>query len=353
MWIRVPLCRTLQGLALLALAGLCLPTVASAEVTCVARGVALSNPPPLVSTAVVRGSELLLAGGSSGLRRISLTSGDDIAQVPLDEPVPLYIASGPRGVAVSGINHRWSFLDESLNTTRELSHLKMDPLGSCLLLDDRIIVYGFARAEMTQTNAAWLFVQRFGGPPLPLAEYEHADQIAVRLARFHVRQITQGGVDDLAGGGWVAVDPLDYTVRVYDEHDRMVRGFAGRNPHFKKPDIAAYPHDRWGPEDRRPYFAWLQAQTQVKRPVALGRNLIGIVVGIPSNDQQQRHELDVYRVDGSIVAVGVPIPGLDARRLIVADAEPGRLVALTQATSWPFGAQATVWEIEITGLPQE
>jgi len=330
--------------------------VMSGELAFRVRGVELTNPPPLISTAVVKGSEMLLAGGSSGLRRIDMKDGRDLAQVSLEvsgaaEPTPMYLASGPGGVAVSGVNQRWYFLDDSYRVTRTLSNRMMGPLGSCLLLGDRIIVYGAARAERTGSGLAWLFVQYQSGAPLPLAEYDQVDDIRVHIGQFHIRQITQGGVARLPKGGWVAVDPLDYSIRVFDQYDRMVRGFEGRSSHFRKPDIAAYPDGRWNPGERTAYYAWLQAQTQVKRPVALGGDLIGVVVGVPSTDGLQRHELDVYRLDGSVVAVGVPIPELEVGRLIVADAEPGRLVVLTQETSWPFGAPTMVWEVEISGLP--
>lgn len=316
---------------------------------------ALVKPPPLVTTAVATGDELLLAGGSSGLRRIDIRTGRDVGQVPVrgvgpEERVPMYLASGTAGVAVSGVNHRWYFLDGAARVTGSLPHPMADPLGSCLLLHDRIVVYGFAREEKTGGPHAWLFVHYRNGDIVPLAEYDQAQGVARRLAEFHLRQITQGGVCALPGGGWVAVDPLDYTVRVFDARDRQVMGFAGRNAEFRSPDIAAYPHGAWGPDDRTAYFAWLQAQCQVKRPVALGEDLFAIVVGIPAQGGRQRHELDVYRKDGTTVATSVPIGGLEVGRLVVADSEPGRLVVLTQERSWPFGAPARVWEVDVSGI---
>lgn len=343
------------GLVLGAFALMLAAPAAAGEIACRARGVALANPPPLVTTGLVSGAELLLAGASSGLRRVDLRTGRDLAVVPLrgfgrEEPVPMYLASGPDGAAVSGVNHRWYFLDQSFKVTGSLSHFMLDPLGSCLLYDDRIIVYGFAREEKTGTAHAWLFVHFREGGLLPLAEYDPAAPMTRHLGEFHIRQITQGGICRLPDGGWVAVDPLDYTIRVFDSRDRQVTGFQGRNRHFRKPDIAAYPDGEWDPGDRAAYFNWLQAQCQVKKPVALGGDLIGILVGIPSAGGRQRHELDVYRTNGTPVATSVPIAGLDVGRLVVADAEPGRLVVLTQERSWPFGAPARVWEVEISGL---
>ncbi len=348
--------RAAQVAGVLGLALLGAASGSAGEVTCRAAGVPLAGPPPLISTAVVRGSELLVAGGSSGLRRVDLASGRDLATISLrghgpEEPVPMYLASGPGGIAVSGVNHHWYILDPSLNVTKTLSNAMLGPLGSCLLFDDRFVVYGFAREEKTGAGHAWLFVQYRDGGLVPLAEYEPITNMARHLGQFHIRQITQGGVCLMPGGGWVAVDPLDYTVRVFDRRDRQVGGFQSQNPHFKAPDVAAYPDGRWDPGDRTAYFAWLQAQCQVKRPVALGGDLIGVVVGIPIGSGRQRHELDVYRTDGTVVATAVPIPGLEVGRLIVADAEPGRLVVLTQERSWPFSAPATVWQVEVSGLP--
>lgn len=339
------------GLAIVASA---LPAVSGAPV-CRVRSVALENPPPLVTTAVASGEELLLAGGANGLQRVDLQTGRQLAMVPVrgagfDEGVPMYLASGTSGVAISGANHRWCFLDASYRIAETLSHAMVDPLGSCLLFDDRIVVYGFAREEKTGGPHAWLFVQYRNGGVLPLAEYDRRAPLKRHLGEFHLRQITQGGVCRRPGGGWVAVDPLDYTVRVFDLRDRQVGGFTGQNRNFRRPDVGAYPDGAWSPGDRSAYFGWLQAQCQVKRPVALSEDIIGIVVGIPMAQGRQRHELDVYHVDGTPLATSVPIPGLEVGRLVVVDAEPGRLVLVTQERSWPFGAPARVWEVDVSGL---
>ena len=227
------------------------------------------------------------------------------------------------------------------------------PLGNTLRFNDRMIVYGFAREEKTLTNHAWLFVHRAGEPPIPLAEYAPVVDIARHLGEFHVRQLTQGGLCRLENGGWVAVDPLDYTVRIFDASDRQVGAFNGINSAFRKPDITAYPHNNWGPGDRSSYFAWLEAQCQVKRPVSLGADLIGVVVGIPDPRGGQHVVLDVYRLDGTAIANAAPIPGIRAPRIVVADADAGRLVLLSQDRNWPFGAPATLWEVTVANLPLE
>jgi hypothetical protein len=303
----------------------------------------------------VRDNELILPDSQRGLRRIDLQTGKDIEVVAVEsagfsEPAPMYLAAGPGGLAVSGVRHRWHRLDSSLDSLGSHLHAMADPLGSCIAFNDRFIVYGFAREEKTRTGHAWLFVHREGESPLPLAEYAPTEDPLQLLGEFHVRQITQGGVCRIEAGGWVAVDPLSYSIRVFDQYDRLVKAFHGSSSAFRRPDVDGYPHGRWDPTDRSAYFAWLEAQCQVKRPVDLGNGMIGVVLSIPDRGGH-RLMLDVYRLDGTKVAVAVPIPRVKAPRVIVADAEAGRLVLLSQRQSWPFAAQVSVWEVEVEGLP--
>ena len=69
----------------------------------------------------------------------------------------------------------------------------------------------------------------------------------------------------------------------------------------------------------------------------------------PDGDLKQRHELDVYRLDGSPVATGIALPGITSGRSVVADAGPGRLVVVGQAT-WEPGSKTTAWKVTLEGL---
>jgi hypothetical protein len=81
----------------------------------------------------------------------------------------------------------------------------------------------------------------------------------------------------------------------------------------------------------------------------MGDDLVGIVVGIPDGEFKQRHELDLYRLDGSPVATGLDLPGIEGGRIIVADAGPGRIVVVGQS-SWEPGSDTTAWQVTVTGI---
>jgi hypothetical protein len=87
----------------------------------------------------------------------------------------------------------------------------------------------------------------------------------------------------------------------------------------------------------------------VKRPVVIGEDLLAIVVGLPDGPLRQRHELDLYRLSGEPIAVGLPIPGVEAGRLVTADADNDRLVLVGQKT-WEPSAPTTVWSVEVPAV---
>ncbi len=150
------------------------------------------------------------------------------------------------------------------------------------------------------------------------------------------------------GGSFV--DPRSYSVYVFDSRDRLTKAWRGINPRFRAPNWAAAPevHDASG---REGYSRWQLSQPLVKRPVVLGEDLLAFVVGIPDGTLQQRHELDLYRLSGEPVAIGLPIPGVQAGRLVAADADNGRLVLIGQET-WEPSAKTTVWQVEVPKVEQ-
>jgi hypothetical protein len=165
------------------------------------------------------------------------------------------------------------------------------------------------------------------------------------VKRIHFQGITTGGLAELPDGGWAFVDPRSYSVFVFDKNDRLTKAWRGTNPRFRAPNWGASPevHDDSG---RQRYSQWQLAQPLVKRPVPLGDDLLAFVSGLPDGPLLQRHELDIYRTNGDPIAVGLPIDGVRAGRLIIADAGAGRLVLVGQQT-WEPSAMTTVWQVEV------
>ena len=120
---------------------------------------------------------------------------------------------------------------------------------------------------------------------------------------------------------------------------------ARHQPPLPSTELGASPevHDDSG---RQRYSQWQLAQPLVKRPVPLGDDLLAFVVGLPDGPLLQRHELDIYKTNGEPVAVGLPIEGVRAGRLIIADAGAGRLVLVGQQT-WEPSTTTTVWQVEV------
>ncbi len=83
--------------------------------------------------------------------------------------------------------------------------------------------------------------------------------------------------------------------------------------------------------------------------MVLGNDLLAFVVGLPDGTLKQRHELDIYRLSGEPVAIGLPIPGVTAGRLVTADADNHRIVLVGQET-WEPSAATTVWQVEVPNV---
>jgi hypothetical protein len=208
-----------------------------------------------------------------------------------------------------------------------------------------MVIYGIASADVSGGGTPYLFIQYDDGEIVPLQEYPASMPVPETVKRIHFQGITTGGLAALPDGGWAFVDPRSYAVFVFDKSDRLTRAWRGTNPRFRAPNWGASPevHDDSG---RQRYSQWQLAQPLVKRPVPLGDDLLAFVVGLPDGPLLQRHELDIYRTNGEPVAVGLPIDGVRAGRLIIADAGAGRLVLVGQQT-WEPSATTTVWQVEV------
>ena len=168
------------------------------------------------------------------------------------------------------------------------------------------------------------------------------------VKRIHFQGVVTGGLAALPDGGWIFVDPRNYSVYAFDNRDRLKKAWRGANPSFRGANWEASPevHDDSG---RQGYSRWQLSQPLVKRPVVLGEDLLAFVVGLPDGSLRQRHELDLYRMSGEPVALGLEIPGVQAGRLVTADADVGRIVLVGQET-WEPSAKTIVWQVEVPNV---
>ena len=330
------------------------PAALGESIRCEVRAVAIDRPAYMVVDAVVRGDRLLLPDYTNGLREIDLGTGADLRSVlPMGSKRgqvtgPQHLGCGGGRCVVFGDRYFWIYYNAGFEFIDEYPGLTTGAGAQPLVFADRMVVAGTASPEISGGGVPFLFVQYDDGSVVPLQEYPTGMGIPEIAKRIHFQGPTAGGVDRLADGGWVYVDPRSYGVFVFDRRDRLIRAWRGTNPRFRPPNFAVYEpvHDDSG----REYFSrWSLAQTQVKRPVALGPDLIGIVVGIPDGEFQQRHELDLYRLDGSPVATGVDLPGVKGGRIVVADAGLGKIVVVGQS-SWEPGSKTMAWKVTVRGL---
>jgi len=341
------------GAVLLCTGALALPADLG-QPTCTVDALRLAKPAYMVVDAVVRGDRLLLPDYASGLREIDLASGKDLRSVlPMgtdrgEVAGPQHLGCGPERCVVWGSRYFWLFFNPRWELLNEYIGKTSSPAGQPLVFADRMVVFGVARAEVTGGGTPYLYVQYDDGAIVPLQEFQPSMPIQEVVKRIHFQGPSAGGLATLADGGWVFVDPRSYSAFVFDHRDRLVRAWHGTNPNFRAPNWSAYTivHDDSG---RQSYSRWHLAQPLVKRPVVLGDDLLGIVVGLPDGALRQRHVLDLYRLDGEPVALGLPIPGVTAGRLIVADADDRRLVLIGQE-SWEPSSATTVWEVEVPEL---
>jgi hypothetical protein len=319
--------------------------------TCTARALSLESPAYMVVDAVVRGDRLLLPDYTNGLREVDLRTGKDLRSVlPIgtqqgEVTGPQHLACGSERCVVFGDRYFWVYYDTSWRFLLEYPGMKSTASGQPLVFPDRMVIYGVARPDASGGGTPYLFVQYDDGEVVPLQEYPASMPVPETVKRIHFQGITTGGLAALPDGGWVFVDPRSYSVFVFDDRDRLTKVWRGINPGFRAPNWGAYTpvHDASGLET---YSRWQLAQPQVKRPVVLGDDLLAFVVGLPDGPLRQRHELDIYRLSGEPVAVGLPIEGVTVGRLIIADAGFDRLVLVGQQT-WEPSAPTIVWQVDV------
>jgi hypothetical protein len=338
------------GVALLC-AGVLASPADKVEPSCAARPVSLENPAYMIVDAVVRGDRLLLPDYTKGLREVDLRTGKDLRSIlPMgtqqgEVSGPQHLGCGSGRCVVFGDRYFWVYYDSSFRFLHEYPGMKSVTSGQPLVFPDRMVIYGIASPDVSGGGTPYLFIQYDDGEIVPLQEYPASMPVPETVKRIHFQGITTGGLAALPDGGWAFVDPRSYAVFVFDKNDRLTKAWRGTNPRFRAPNWGASPevHDDSG---RQAYSRWQLAQPQVKRPVPLGNDLLAFVVGLPDGPLLQRHELDIYKTNGEPVVVGLPIDGVRAGRLIIADAGAGRLVLVGQQT-WEPSATTTVWQVEV------
>ena len=338
------------GVALLC-AGVLAAPADKVEPSCSTRPVSLESPAYMIVDAVVRGDRLLLPDYTKGLREVDLRTGKDLRSVlPMgtqqgEVSGPQHLGCGSGRCVVFGDRYFWVYYDSSFRFLHEYPGMNSTASGQPLVFPDRMVIYGIASPDVSGGGTPYLFIQYDDGEIVPLQEYPASMPVPETVKRIHFQGITTGGLAALPDGGWAFVDPRSYAVFVFDKSDRLTRAWRGTNPRFRAPNWGASPevHDDSG---RQRYSQWQLAQPLVKRPVPLGNDLLAFVVGLPDGPLMQRHELDIYRTNGEPVAVGLPIDGVRAGRLIIADAGAGRLVLVGQQT-WEPSAMTTVWQVEV------
>jgi hypothetical protein len=245
---------------------------------------------------------------------------------------------------VFGDRYFWIFYDSRWRFLHEYPGFTATAAGQPLVFDDRIVVYGTAQAGTSGSGYSYLFVQYDDGEILPLQEYPSSMPVPEIVKRVKFQGIINGGLAALPDGGWVFVDPRSYSVYIFDHRDRLKKAWRGANPSFRRPNWASAPDVR-DDSGRQTYSRWQLSQPLVKRPVVLGDDLLAFVVGLPDGPLRQRHELDLYRMSGEPVALGLKIPGVQSGRLVTADADAGRIVLVGQET-WEPSAKTIVWEVD-------
>jgi hypothetical protein len=337
--------------AVLLCAGVLASPADTAKGTCRARALDLEKPAYMVVDAVVRGDRLLLPDYTSGLREVDLRTGKDLRSIlPMGnqrgEVVgPQHLGCGSGRCVVFGNRYFWVFYDSSWRFLHEYPGISATASGQPLVFEDRIVVYGLAQSAAAASGFSYLFVQYDDGEILPLQEFPSSMPMPEMVKRVQFQGIINGGLAALPDGGWVFVDPLNFSVFVFDNRDRLKKAWRGANPSFRAPNWAAAPevHDDSG---RQRYSRWQLSQPLVKRPVVLEEDLLAFVVGLPDGPLLQRHELDLYRISGEPVALGLKIPGVQAGRLVIADADAGRVVLVGQET-WEPSAKTIVWQVDV------
>jgi len=306
--------------------------------------VALQRPANMIAAAVVRSTVLTLPDGADGLRRIDMATGRDLPSPDLGtlgfSPVAmgvgtdrsLWLAGGSSASAL------WSPRDGLVFHVRGVR-----PQGNLVVVPGRAVAVGWASARACGIEAE-LFELGTDGTCTPLVAWPQSADVGYRRLVFS--WITAGGLAPTPDGGFLLLDPVRGIVLRYDRRSRLSGSWPLANPEWHPPDLDAIPQEA-DATNRGPFFRWYRAQAVASRPAVLEDGTVAVVVGTPAPGGRVEWTLDLYRMDGTPRALGLALPGIGEHRVIVADADGGRLVLVAQAQDWPMGSPTSVVEVEL------
>jgi len=307
---------------------------------------ALERPAAMVSCGVVRGEVLFVPDSFNGLRRIDLRTGKDL---PFPEVSSLPFS--PQGLGVSGRNTFW--IAGSGNRLARWSpdggvvwrEKGLAALGVVVPLAGRAVAVGWVSAARCGEQAE-LFEIGGDGSCTPLLPWPEDHEEGIR--RFSFSWTSAGGLARTPGGGFLLLDPVRGVVIRYDTRSRPAGSWRLANPRWRPPDLDAMPM-QVDAVNRESFFRWFHAQAVASRPAVLADGTVAVVLSLPGPDGTIVRQVDLYGLDGEPKAIGVPLPAVPERRVIVTDADGGRLVLLTQERDWPPGSPTAIVTVEVTG----
>ena len=315
--------------------------------------VTLSSPPTSFSNALARGPSLLVPDIVSGhVLELDIESGRRthahgvLGTRPgeLIQPVSLFHTEDGYGVTdlrrarVVLYDAAWNFVREFPTTRPPASVCQF--FGQSLWLRKRLVGNGLVSADLCDgQERVYLFSLGDGCKVTPLLWFDGPrDWREVTFVRG------EGGLEELLGGSWVFVEPSRFEFSVFDSGDRMIKHFPGARECWTESDYRSRP----APQQREALVGWLEEQAYVYHPIALDASHVAVVVQSRPKEGKVKRFLEVYNVTTGVLAhrEELPLPTDAGRLLVVARAEPGRLVALVRANRDP-GAATEVWDFRI------
>jgi len=205
---------------------------------------------------------------------------------------------------------RWLILDDELGLRTSIDGRFATPVPPPVVLGDRAVVYGTAGPEVTGSGYAYLFELTSDGDCVPILEFSSSVDLP-QLVRETQWIGVAGGLGRSPTGSFAFTDPRSFKIFVFDHNATLQRVFEGANRRWHPPNwsTAVLESDDPSGED---WWRWALAQVSPRAPVFLDENHIAVLVGYPTPGRLgQSLELDVYRSDGTAVASGVPVPGIE------------------------------------------
>ncbi len=306
---------------------------------------ALERPVAMLSGAVVRGGVVWIPDWPEGLRRVDLATGHDLEPPRLGDPgfSPVALGVGQDGsVWLSGGSEHAALWRRGAGVAWRRRGMRAK--GIVVALRGRAVAWGWASTAACGVEAE-LFEIGLDGSCTPLVPFP--EDVGANHGRDVFSGISAGGLAPTPEGGFLLLDPVRGVVVRYDAGSRPVGSWRLRDPAWRPPDLGAIPRNA-DAASRGPFFRWYRAQAVASRPAVLADGTVAVVVGVPGAGGGVVWHLDLYRPDGRPRAIGVALPGVREHRVIVADADGGRLILAAQERDWPMGSPTALLEIQVT-----